>query len=109
MREELDNWTLIYRELSWEERCMGNWESQSRRFDSCQIGLIVAFFAAAPGAVIGYLLLRSPSRGHVLYHHYVRLFLSCYVMYCFIGKVYKLNICIKFTLEISFTNPSKII
>jgi hypothetical protein len=28
--------------------------------------------------------------------HYVRLFLSCYVMYCFIGKVYKLNLKIKY-------------
>ena len=43
-------------------------------------------------AVIGYSLLRSPSRGHVpTVFHYVRLFLSCHVMCCFIGKVYKLK------------------
>jgi hypothetical protein len=43
-------------------------------------------------AVIGYSLMRSPSRGHVpTVFHYVRLFLSCHVMCCFIGKVYKLK------------------
>jgi hypothetical protein len=33
--------------------------------------------------------------------HYVRLFLCCYVMYCFIGKVYKLiGICVSFLRSI---------